>query len=114
MAITIEIDGIRATVIYDQRVEMYKGSFENLSAGANFYSHNIESLFEDGAVSLHRFFEQNQQTISTPYQSRSCMFIRVSSGMHQEAVNTAKDRGVSLDKLVETALAQYLQPAPIR
>jgi len=54
---TMMIEGQKATITYDEDLNMFRGEFVGLNGGADFYATDIEGLHKEGATSLHVFLD---------------------------------------------------------
>jgi predicted HicB family RNase H-like nuclease len=54
---TMMIEGQKATITYDEDLNMFRGEFVGLNGGADFYASDIEVLHKEGATSLHVFLD---------------------------------------------------------
>ena len=52
-----EINGYKASFVYDPEIEMFRGEFIDLRGGADFYASDIASLRCEGAVSLQVYLD---------------------------------------------------------
>ena len=53
----MEINGIKAVIKYDPKIEMFRGEFLELNGGADFYAKEIENQKKEGAISLKVFLD---------------------------------------------------------
>lgn len=53
----MEIQGYKAILNYDQKINMFRGEFIDLNGGADFYGKDIDSLRREGEISLKVFLK---------------------------------------------------------
>lgn len=102
---TMEINGYRAVIQYDPDIEMFRGEFIGLNGGADFYASDIESLKNEGAVSLKVFLEMCTEDGIEPRKEYSGKFnVRVPSDLHADISSAATAEGKSLNQWVVDTL----------
>lgn len=102
---TMEINGYRAVIQYDPDIEMFRGEFIGLNGGADFYARDIESLKNEGAVSLKVFLEMCTEDGIEPRKEYSGKFnVRVPSDLHADISSAATAEGKSLNQWVVDTL----------
>ncbi len=67
---TMTIDGYRAVIAFDPDIEMFRGEFDGLNGGADFYAVDVESLKREGAISLRVFLEDCARRHLAPSKTR--------------------------------------------
>ena len=67
---TMIINGYRATISYDEEIDMFRGEFIRLNGGADFYAADIPSLRQEGAISLKVFLDACQTRGIEPVKSK--------------------------------------------
>jgi predicted HicB family RNase H-like nuclease len=106
----MEINGYRAIVQYDPDIEMFRGEYIGLNGGADFYGKDIESLRQEGEISLKVFLEMCQEDGVEPRREYSGRFnLRVSPQLHAEIATRAAAAGKSLNQWVADILDETLQ-----
>lgn len=99
----------RAVIQYDPGIDMLRGEFVGLNGSADFYAKDIDSLRKEAEISLRIFLETCAENNIDPVKSFSGRFqARVSPTLHAEAVEVAAARGISMNQLLQEALAQAL------
>jgi len=105
----MEINGYRAVVQYDPDIDMFRGEYVGLNGGADFYAKDIDSLREEGEISLRVFLDMCQEDGVEPRKEYSGKFnLRVSPRLHAEIATRATAAGKSLNQWVADALAESL------
>lgn len=103
----MNIGGYRAVITYDPDSDRLRGEFLGLNGGADFYARSIGALRREGAKSLHVFLETCREKGIAPVRHFSGRFnARVRPELHARAVETAAAQGISLNQLVEQAIAR--------
>ncbi len=103
----MQINGVNAVITYDPEIEMFRGEFVELNGGADFYAKDIESLKEEGALSLEVFLDACKARNISPQKSFSGKFnVRVPSGLHAKITTAAMATGKSLNQWIVDTLAQ--------
>ncbi|WP_298285277.1 type II toxin-antitoxin system HicB family antitoxin [Acidocella sp.] len=106
----LEIDGHKAVIQFDPELGLFRGEFLGLTGGADFYADSVEGLRREGSVSLRVFLETCRERGIEPHRSFSGKFnVRIPGELHEEAVQAAAARGVSLNDLVREALKHELR-----
>lgn len=101
----MEVNGYRAVVQYDPEIEMFRGEFMGLSGGADFYAKDIDSLREEGEISLKVFLDMCQEDRVKPRKEYSGKFnLRVSPKLHAEIATRAAAAGKSLNQWIADIL----------
>jgi len=104
------INGQKATIIYDEDVDMFRGEFVGLNGGADFYAKDIKGLHEEGATSLSVFLDMCKEDGKEPYKNFSGKFnVRIAPDLHADVVAAAKSKGESLNQFVAETLEQAIQ-----
>ena len=100
----------KAFISYDPDIEMFRGEFINLNeGGADFYAADVESLHKEGEVSLREFISMCEEDGVEPFKDFTGKFpVRTSPELHEAASTKAKSEGISLNRLTEIALGDYL------
>ena len=109
---TIEIGGFRAVVTLDPELGMFRGEFIELNGGADFYGASMKQLASEGARSLKTFLEVCKERGIEPRREFSGKLqVRLPKSLHAAATVTAAARGISLNKLIEEAIAHETSAA---
>jgi predicted HicB family RNase H-like nuclease len=104
------INGQKATILYDEDVDMFRGEFVGLNGGADFYAKDIKGLHEEGAASLKVFLDMCKEDDVEPYKNFSGKFnVRIAPDLHADIVAAAKSKGESLNQFVAETLEQAVQ-----
>ena len=104
---TMIIEGQKATITYDEELNMFRGEFVGLNGGADFYATDIEGLYKEGATSLHVFLDMCREDGVEPYKSFSGKFnVRIAPELHADIVAAAKSKGESLNQYIAKTLEQ--------
>ncbi|MCU7850353.1 MAG: type II toxin-antitoxin system HicB family antitoxin [Candidatus Thiodiazotropha sp. (ex Lucinoma kastoroae)] len=101
----MEIKGYRAVIQYDPDIEMFRGEFIGLNGGADLYASDIESLKNEGAVSLKVFLEMCKEDGVESRKEYSGKFnVRVPSDLHADIASASTAEGKSLNQWVVDTL----------
>lgn len=96
---TMEIAGFKATINYDPDIEMFRGEFQGLNGGADFYAKDIDGLHKEGQISLQVFLEMCEEEGIEPRKEYSGKFnLRVPPKLHAEVAARAAANGKSLNQ----------------
>lgn len=68
MSDILKINGIKASISFDPKTDMYRGEFIDLNGGVDFYSTNKKELIIEGELSLNVFLEACRQEGIDPYK----------------------------------------------
>ncbi|WP_323841220.1 MULTISPECIES: type II toxin-antitoxin system HicB family antitoxin [unclassified Moraxella] len=69
MTNTMTINDHEAIITFDSEIGLFYGEFIGLNGSAGFYGDSTDDLYEQGALSLHRFLEVCSEQGINPYQS---------------------------------------------
>jgi len=104
------INGQKATISYDEDIDMFRGEFVGLNGGADFYAKDIQGLHSEGAISLQAFLDMCVEDGAEPYKNFSGKFnVRIAPELHADVVAVAKSKGESLNQFVAETLEQAIQ-----
>ncbi|MEA3543990.1 MAG: type II toxin-antitoxin system HicB family antitoxin [Thermodesulfobacteriota bacterium] len=104
---TMKINGYRAVIAYDPDIELFRGEFTGLNGGADFYAKDIETLKNEGAISLKVFLDLCAEDGVEPRKEYSGRFnVRVPSTLHADIASAAAAHGKSLNQWVSDTLDQ--------
>jgi len=104
---TMMIESQKATITYDEDLNMFRGEFVGLNVGADFYATDIEGLHKEGTTSLHVFLDMCREDGVEPYKAFSGKFnVRIPPELHANVVAAAKSNGESLNQFVAETLEQ--------
>jgi len=107
---TMIINGQKATISYDENMDMFRGEFVGLNGGADFYASDIAGLHHEGETSLNVFLDMCSEDGVEPYKAYSGKFnVRIAPGLHADVVAAAKSKGESLNQFVSETLEQAIQ-----
>ena len=99
------INGQKATISYDEDIDMFRGEFVGLNGGADFYAQDIKGLHEEGAKSLQVFLDMCKEDGREPYKNFSGKFnVRINPELHADIVAAAKSKGESLNQFIAETL----------
>ena len=103
----MEINGYRAVIVYDPKVEMLRGEFTGLKGGAIFYAKDIDALKKEGAITLRAFLDRCAKDGVEAKKNYSGRFnVRVSSSLHADIAIIAAAQGKSLNQWISDTLEQ--------
>jgi len=103
------INSQKATIIYDEDTDMFRGELVGLNGGADFYAKDIQGLHEEGETSLKVFLDMCKEDGVEPYKNFSGKFnVRIAPELHADAVAAAKSKGESLNQFVAETLKQAI------
>lgn len=101
----IVIGGYNAVVSYDSEIEMFRGEFLGLNGGADFYATSVETLHQEGAISLNTFLDVCKEKGIEPIKQFSGKFnARIPPELHEKLVIAAAAQGKSLNDFVRQAI----------
>ena len=93
------IQGYKALISYDAETELFRGEFLDVNGGADFYAADVNSLKQEGQLSLAIFLEACEKRGIEPKKNYSGKFIlRISPEAHEAAVIAANAAGLSLNQ----------------
>lgn len=80
----MKIENSHAKIAYDSEIEMFRGEFIGLNGSADFYADNVESLKQEGIISLRVFLEMCDEKGIEPYKHYSGKFnLRIDPELHK-------------------------------
>ncbi len=106
----MDIDGYRAVIKYDPGIDMFRGEFQGLNGGADFYAESIEALRREGKISLEVFLDTCREKNIEPRREYSGKFnLRLPPELHAEIAAKASAEGVSLNQWTVEALDRVVR-----
>lgn len=106
----MEIKGYKAVIQFDPEIEMFRGEFTGLNGGADFYAKDIDSLKEEGKLSLEIFLKACKKRGIQPRKEYSGKFnLRVPAKLHAEIASRAAATGKSLNQWLVDMLRENIQ-----
>jgi len=106
----MEIKGYKAIIQFDPEIEMFRGEFTGLNGGADFYAKDIDSLKEEGKLSLEIFLKACKKRGIQPRKEYSGKFnLRVPAKLHAEIASRAAATGKSLNQWLVDLLSKHIQ-----
>ena len=106
----MEIDGCKAVIRYDPVLGRFRGEFVGLSGGADFYAADIETLREEGRISLRVFLDMCGEEDINPHKEYSGRFdVSIPPELHAEIAARAAAEGKSLNQCVTDMLDEVIQ-----
>ena len=106
----MEIKGYKAVIQFDPEIEMFRGEFTGLNGGADFYAKDIDSLKEEGKLSLKIFLKACKKHGIQPRKEYSGKFnLRIPAKLHAEIASRAAATGKSLNQWLVDMLSENIQ-----
>jgi predicted HicB family RNase H-like nuclease len=94
----MQINGVKAVIVFDPEINMFRGEFVGLNGGADFYSTDIDGLRREGETSLKVFLDMCAEEGASPYRKTSGRLnLRLSQELYDKAATMAKASGKSLN-----------------
>jgi predicted HicB family RNase H-like nuclease len=94
----MQINGVKAVIVFDPEINMFRGEFVGLNGGADFYSTDIDGLRREGETSLKVFLDMCAEEGASPYRKTSGRLnLRLSQELYDKAATMAKASGESLN-----------------
>lgn len=104
------INGHKATITYDDEIGLFRGEFNGLNGGADFYAADVETLRREGEISLAEFLAVCKEKGIEPYKSYSGRFnLRLEPALHAEIAAFANAENLSLNEWVVKRLQNDIQ-----
>ena len=101
------VDGYRATIKYDEELDLFRGEILGLSGGADFYGKNPKELRTEFKKSLQVFLEVYKEKGLDPRRHFSGKFnLRISPELHERLAIEAQAQGKSINTLAQEALQE--------
>jgi predicted HicB family RNase H-like nuclease len=102
----MEINGYKAVIAYDPDINLFRGEFIELNGGADFYGADVDSLRQEGEMSLRVFLEMCLEKGVEPRRTFSGKFnVRIPPELHAKLALEAAAEGKSLNAVVAEKLA---------
>ena len=103
------VDGYRASIEYDDEIDMFRGEILGLTGGADFYGRNPRELRTEFKKSLRVFLAVCQEKGIEPRRQYSGKFnLRISPELHERLAILAQAEGKSLNAIAQKALQQHV------
>lgn len=108
----LEHNGVKACVVFDPDIEMFRGEILGLSGSADFYASDVDSLKKEMIISLESYLELcNEQGIE-PYKSyNGKISFRTKPDIHEKLEELSISQGLSINKMLETLVKQGIEMA---
>ena len=101
------VDGYRATIKYDEELDLFRGEILGLSGGADFYGKNPKELRTEFRKSLQVFLAVCKEKGLEPRRHFSGKFnLRISPELHERLAIEAQAQCKSINKLAQKALQE--------
>ena len=111
MADLMEYKGYHAKVEYDPDDKLLVGKVFGISDSLNFHAKDVDELEEAFHTSIDGYLDFCTEIGKGPEKEYSGTFnVRVSPELHKQASLRAQKDGVALNRVVERALTEYLNP----
>lgn len=106
----MEHDGIKARIMYDQDIDLFRGEILGLSGSADFYADNIKSLNIEFKKSLEMYLEVCQERGIEPFKNyNGKISYRTNSDIHSKLELVATSKNISINKLLDEIVIQKIQ-----
>ena len=94
-----------AIISFDPEIQMFRGEFNGLNGGADFYADSIENLRKEGEISLRVFLDfAKEKNISPTKQYSGKLVLRLKPKIHQKYSLLASAKNMSLNQLLNETL----------
>lgn len=104
--------GYSARPEYSVEDQIFYGKILGIDDLVDFYAENAKDLEKEFHAAVDDYLEYCKEIGKKPEREFNGVFnVRVSSELHKKAYYEAVEESVSLNKLVEQALKEYLSPA---
>lgn len=106
----LEHNGVKASVVFDPEIEMFRGEVLGLSGSADFYASDVISLKEEMIISLESYLEICTEQGIQPYKSyNGKIAFRTNSNIHKKLEELSVSQGLSLNKMLESLVEKGLE-----
>lgn len=108
----LEHDGIKARVVYDPDIEMFRGEILGLTGSADFYAADVASLKQEMKESLNVYLDICREQGVEPYKVYSGKIaFRTKADIHERLEALAISQGMSINKMLESLVEKGLDMA---
>lgn len=108
----IEHDKHKAKIFFDSEIEMFRGEILGLAGNADFYATSIDELKSEFKTSLDIYLDLCKERNIEPYKSyNGKIMLRTSSDIHSKLELMASSQSISINKLLDSMVNQYLREA---
>lgn len=98
----LEHHGVKARIVFDPEIELFRGEILGLSGSADFYAADVNSLKSELETSLDTYIEVCKERNIEPYKSyNGRILFRTKSETHQKLEALAVAKGISVNKLLD-------------
>jgi predicted HicB family RNase H-like nuclease len=105
----MSLDGHKAKIVYDPKIDMFRGEILGLNGGADFYGKTPDELRSEFEKSLKVFLEVCEEKGIEPYKEYSGKFnLRIPPELHAEIASRASATGKSLNQWIVETIDQFL------
>ncbi|AIL73607.1 type II toxin-antitoxin system HicB family antitoxin [Vibrio vulnificus] len=110
----LEHNGVKACVVFDPDIEMFRGEILGLSGSADFYASDVASLKEEMIASFDAYIEVCQEKGLEPYKSYSGKIaFRTKPDIHEKLEELSISQGLSINKMLERLVKLGLESASV-
>lgn len=108
----LEHNGVKACVVFDPDIEMFRGEILGLSGSADFYASDVASLKKEMMISLESYLEVCEEQDLEPYKSyNGKIAFRTKPDIHEKLEELSISQGLSINKMLETLVKKGLEMA---
>lgn len=106
----MEHNGIKARIMYDQDIDLFRGEILGLTGSADFYADNITNLNIEFKKSLEMYLEVCEEREIEPFKNyNGKISYRTNSDIHSKLELIATSKNISVNKLVDEIVSQKVQ-----
>lgn len=101
------IQGYSAVISFDPDIGMFRAEFLGLNGGADFYAKDLDTLRQEGELSLRIFLDACAEDGVSPSKSLPGeLSLHLDPALHEAAVIAAAAHGQSVDQWATDAIRQ--------
>ncbi|EGQ8122549.1 type II toxin-antitoxin system HicB family antitoxin [Vibrio cholerae] len=110
----LEHNGVKACVVFDPDIDMFRGEILGLSGSADFYASDVASLKEEMMASLESYLEVCKENAIDPYKSyNGKIAFRTKPDIHKKLEELSISQGLSINRMLEKLVRNGLDAAHI-
>lgn len=106
-------NGVKARIMYDPDIELFRGEIIGLSGAADFYAEDIHALKSELETSLQVYLDVCREKGIEPYKTyNGKISYRTKSATHQKLELLAVSQHISINKLLDKIVENEMDSMP--
>jgi predicted HicB family RNase H-like nuclease len=99
-----------ASVHFSQEDDVFYGKLVGINDSITFEGQTVKELKDEMAVAVEDYLEICKEINKEPHKSyKGSLNVRINPQLHQRAAQRSTEDGISLNQLIEKAIATYVE-----